>query len=30
MELKIPFLKILENVYVVAPQEKALEIKRDE
>jgi len=30
MELKIPFLKIVENAYVVAPQEKALEIKGDE
>jgi len=30
MKLKIPFLKILVNACVTAPQEKTLEIKRDE
>ena len=30
IELKYPPLKILENAYVVAPQEKVLEIKKDE
>jgi hypothetical protein len=30
MELKIPLLKILVNACVTAPQEKTLEIKRDE
>ena len=30
MELKYPLLKFLENAYIVAPQAKMLEIKRDE
>lgn len=30
MELRYPLLKFLENAYIVAPQEKMLEIKRDE
>jgi len=30
IELKIPYLKILEYAYVVSPQEKILDIRRDE
>jgi len=30
MELKYPLLKFLKNAYIVAPQAKMLEIKRDE
>ncbi|MDP9305101.1 MAG: hypothetical protein M3O68_01995 [Thermoproteota archaeon] len=30
MELRYPLLKFLENAYIVAPQAKMLEIKRDE
>jgi hypothetical protein len=30
MELRIPLLKILEYAYVVSPQEKILDIRRDE
>jgi len=30
MELRYPLLKFLENAYIGAPQEKMLEIKRNE